>query len=79
MSTRNAIVAFDYDAREPDELSVRRAEPVVLVSEATDEPGWVLARLSSGRYSSSSSSEASSWVMRIASASIAFLSDSLWI
>ena len=49
MSTRNAIVAFDYDAREPDELSVRRAEPVVLVSEATDEPGWVLARLSSGR------------------------------
>ena len=41
------VAAYDYQARDSDELSLRRGEPVVIVAEA--EPGWVHVRLPDGR------------------------------
>ena len=38
----DCIVLFDYNAREADELSVRRGDPLVVVSaEASPDEGWV--------------------------------------
>ena len=47
MLERDTVAAYDYHARDSDELSLRRGEPLVVVAEA--EPGWVHVRLPDGR------------------------------
>ena len=47
MLERDTVAAYDYQARDTDELSLRRGEPVAIVAEV--EPGWVHVRLPDGR------------------------------
>ena len=47
MLERDTVAAYDYQARETDEVNLRRGEPVAITAEA--EPGWVHVRLPDGR------------------------------
>ena len=47
MLERDTVAAYDFQARETDEVNLRRGEPVAITAEA--EPGWVHVRLPDGR------------------------------
>jgi hypothetical protein len=49
LSPVNAVALFDFDAREDDELSVRRGEALAIVGEVEGEDEWVRGRSMEGR------------------------------